>query len=121
MQLFSSIKEKLSEYVDVRLKLYQVQVEDRAIQMISSLSLLALILCSSALALLFVLIFLAKLINYFVFYEFIGYGIVALICIFMSVLLVRKKSQQRILGKIQQRIRDNIKSKSDDSKDNGSI
>ncbi len=121
MPFFSNIKEKLSEYVDIRMKLYQVKLEEKAIDLISSMSFFVLLLSSAGLALLFFLLFLARVVNYFVGYEFAGYGIVALICIFMCAFLLRKESQQYVIGKIKQLIIQNLKSRDDGSEDTGSI
>lgn len=119
MQLFSGIKDKVTEYIDVKLRLYQINIEEKAIDVISVLSFFVIIAGAGFVALLFVLLFIAKLIGFFIGFEFWGYGIVALICIFMLSILIRKSNKDFLITRIKNLIAQNIKDKN--SKDHESI
>lgn len=121
MAFFSSIKDKLSEYVETRLKLYQLSLEERVVDMVSNAVLFIVLLVIAGLAAIFTLIFLAKLINYFVGYDFIGYGIIALICNFTCVFFMQKRRREHIVDKIKESVGEHIKSKKDGGKDGGSL
>lgn len=121
MPFFSSLKEKLTEYVETRLKLYQVSLEEKIVEMVSNAVLFIIILGIVGLALIFTLIFLATLINHFVGYGFVGYGIIALICNFMFVFFTRKGRREYFVNRIKELVGENIKSKKDGGKDDGSV
>ena len=121
MQLFSDLKEKLIQYIDTRIKLYQISLEERAVELMSNLALLVVIIGVFIFSLTFFLLFIAKLINHFVGYEFVGYGIIVLICIFMSLLLVNKKGQQYIIGKIRKQITENLNKRNNGNKNNEGV
>jgi len=121
MSFFGTIKDKLGEYVDVRLKLYQVSLEEKAVELMSSVALLLALIGLAVLTIIFSLVFIAKLINHFVPYDFIGYGIIALICNFMFILFTRKHRREYFVDKIKVLIGENIKNRKDGGKDDGSL
>lgn len=107
--MFEGIKEKFKDYVDTKLQLYQLTIEEK---MVSFVTLFLYVFIMGGLLFLtfgFILIFIAKIINYVSDNQFLGYGIVASLCLFLLWFLAQTKSRGQITNKIKKQILLNIK------------
>jgi len=121
MQIFAGIKEKLAEYVDTKLQIYQIGIEERISDFLSNLVYLILIVVVLLFGLFFLLFFIAKVINDLTQSHYIGYGIMSLIFILFFALLNREKSQLAITEQIKKRIVLKSKKQKDGNQDTPSI
>ncbi len=107
--MFEGIKERFKDYVDTKLQLYQLTIEEK---MVGFVTLFLYVFIMGGLLFLtfgFILIFMAKIINYVSDNQFLGYGIVASLCLFLLWFLAQTTSRDRITDKIKKQILLNIK------------
>jgi hypothetical protein len=104
MQIFAGIKEKLAEYVDTKLQIFQIDIEERISDFLSNLVYLILIAVVLLFGLFFLLLFIARIINEITESHYIGYGIMSLIFILLFLLLNKEESQIKITEQIKKRI-----------------
>jgi amino acid permease len=121
MQIFSGLKDKLSEYIDTKLQLYQLNLEQKAVKLVATLIISGIQVVIFAICLLFFLLLLAKTINFFSESQFIGYGFVVLICIFMSMLLMSDKVQHRLNTRLKEIISKNFTKTEDGNEDSQTL
>ena len=121
MQIFAGIKEKLAEYVDTKLRIYQIDIEERISDFLSNLVYLIFIAVVLLFGLFFLLFFLAKVINDLSQSQYIGYGVMSLFFISLLLLLNREESQLKITEQIKKRIILKSKQQKDGNQDSRSI
>lgn len=107
--MFDGIKERFKDYVDAKLQLYQFTIEEKMVGFVTLFLYIFLLGGLLFLTLSFILLFIAKIINYVTNNQFLGYGIVASLCLFLLWLLVQTKSREQITEKIKNQILSNIK------------
>lgn len=121
MQIFAGIKEKLAEYVDTKLRIYQIDIEERISDFLSNLVYMILIAVVLLFGLFFLLFFIARIINELTESHYIGYGAMSLIFILLFLLLNKEKSQTRITEQIKKRIILKSKQQKDGNQESRSI
>lgn len=121
MQIFAGIKEKLAEYVDTKLRIYQIDIEERISDFLSNLVYLILIAVVLLFGLFFLLLFVARIINELTQNHYIGYGIMSAIFILLFLILNKEKSQTTITELIKKRIVLKSKTNNDGNQESRSI
>jgi uncharacterized membrane protein YqjE len=121
MNLLADIKEKIREYVDTKLRLYQMSVEERVAELIANAIYLFLWVGIALLSLGFLLLCIVKTINYFAQNEYVGYGILAALCLLLLGMLSLGGCRRYIVQKTQSSILSTAKSTKHGVKDESSV
>ena len=106
--MFGVIKDKLKEYIDTKLQLYQLTIEEKMVNFASILLFIFLIGGLLFVCLVFVLLLLSQIINSITNNPYAGYGIVVSLCLFLLYLLSRKKSITSITERLKKILLSNI-------------
>lgn len=107
----------MSEYLETKLQIFQIDIEARITDLISNMILVMLLLGTLTISAFFVLLFLATSINFWTGHPVAGYGFVASLCLFLLFILSRKKVQDYITSKVKEKIILTIKKKQDGNQD----
>jgi uncharacterized membrane protein YqjE len=121
MQIFAGIKAKLLEYVDTKLQLFQIDIEERISDFLSNLVYLILVAVVLLFGLFFLLFFIAKIINDLTQSHYLGYGIMSILFILLFFILNKEESQLVISEKIKKRIILKSKQQKDGNQESRSI
>lgn len=109
MQLFSGIKDKFVEYLDTRLKLFQISVEEKVSGLAANMLYGVLLIGVAFTGFILLLILIAKLFNHLTGSPFIGYVFVIALCVCLLWVLVKPSSQQYITSFLEKKIISTIK------------
>ena len=107
--MFEGIKDRFKDYIDTKLQIYQLTIEEKMVDFVTILFYVIILFGLFLVTFCFILLFLAKIINYAANNQFLGYGIVASLCLFLLWLLAQSKTREQITIKIKKQILLNIK------------
>jgi len=121
MQFFSGIKDKISDYINTQLKLYQLGIEDRVYEIFSNMLYFFLLMGIAFIGFGIVIVLLIQVINSKTGNPFIGYISMASVCLVLVLLLTRDKARLSITDSIKNKIISSIKTKQDGDQESDRI
>jgi hypothetical protein len=121
MQFFSGIKDKISDYIDTKLKLYQLGIEERVYEIFSNMLYLFLLMGITLTGFGVLIALLIQIINSKTGNPFLGYLTMSGVCFVLILLLTREKARQLVTDSIKNKIISTIKTEQNGDEESDSI
>ena len=107
--MFDGIKDRFKEYLDTKIQLFQLTIEEKMVNFGALLFYIFLVAGVAFITFTMILIFVAKIICSLTNNQYLGYGIVATLCLILLWLLSLPKNRNQITNRIKDQILLNIK------------